>query len=69
MGSLSRQHAQERFKEALRQRLPDNPSPSETHSVYNEAIEELLGIAIDSVELDEASRQLASDPDAIDFPE
>lgn len=69
MGSLSRHRAQQRFKEALDQRLPDNPSPSETHTVYREAIDELLGIAIDSVELDAVSQRLATDPDAIDFPD
>lgn len=69
MGSLSRHRAQQRFKEALDQRLPDNPSPSETHSVYREAIGELLDIAIDAEELDAASRRLATNPDAIDFPE
>jgi hypothetical protein len=62
-------NAQNRFKQALEQRLPDNPSPSETHSTYNEAIEELLKIAIDSEELDRVSREFASNPDAIDFPE
>jgi hypothetical protein len=69
MGSLSRHRAQQRFKEALGQRLPDNPSPSETHSVYRESIDELLTIAIDAEELDAASRRVATDPDAIDFPE
>lgn len=68
MGSLSRMRAQNRFKEALDQRLPANPSPSETHTVYREAIEELLKIAIDAEELDGASQRLAADPDAIDFP-
>jgi hypothetical protein len=69
MGSLSRHRAQHRFKEALDQRLPNNPSPSETHSVYNEAIEELLKIAIDAEELDGVSHRFATDPDAIDFPD
>ncbi|EMA56731.1 hypothetical protein [Halococcus thailandensis] len=69
MGSLSRHRAKQRFKEALDQRLPDNPSPSETHSVYRETIDELLAIAIDEEELDAASRRLASNPDAIDFPD
>lgn len=69
MGSLSRIRAQNRFKQALDQRLPDNPSPSETHTVYREAIEELLDITVDSVELDAASQRLATDPDAIDFPD
>jgi pyruvate/oxaloacetate carboxyltransferase len=62
-------NARNRFKEALDQRLSDKPSPTETHTVYNEAIEELLKIAIDSVEIDDVSRQFASNPDAIDFPE
>jgi hypothetical protein len=69
MGSLSRHRAQQRFKEALDQRLPDNSSPSETHSVYRETIDELLDIAIDEEELDAASRRLASNPNAIDFPD
>ncbi|EMA48078.1 hypothetical protein C450_20421 [Halococcus salifodinae DSM 8989] len=68
MGSLSRHRAKHRFKEALDQRLPDNPSPSETHSVYRESINELLDIAIDVEELDATTRRLAADPDAIDFP-
>lgn len=69
MGSLSRHRAQQRFKEALDQRLPDSPSPSEVHSVYEEAVDELLDIAIDSVELDAAAQRLAADPSAIDFPD
>lgn len=68
MRSLSRHRAQQHFKEALDQRLPDNPSPSETHSVYRESIGELLDIAIDVEELDAASQRLAADPDAIAFP-
>ena len=68
MGSLSRHRAQHRFTEALDQRLPTNPSPSETHSVYCEALDELLGIVIDVEELDAARRRLAPDPNAIDFP-
>lgn len=69
MGSLSRHRAQQRFKEALEQRLSDNPSPSEIHSVYGEAVDELLDTAIDSVEIDAAARRLAVDPNAIDFPD
>lgn len=69
MGSLSRHRAQQRFKEALDQRLSDNPSPSEVHSVYKEAIDELLNIAVDSGELNAAARRLAAEPDAIEFPE
>jgi hypothetical protein len=69
MGSLSRHRAQQRFKEALDQRLPDNPSPGETQSVYNEAIEELLKIVIDSEELDGVSQRFATNHDAINFPD
>lgn len=69
MGSLSRHRTQQRFEEALEQRLPDNSSPSETHSVYRESIDELLSIAIDTEELNAASRRVATDPNAIDFPE
>jgi len=68
MGSLSQHRAQQRFKQALGQRLPDTPSPSETHSAYEEAVEELLRIAIDAEELDKAARRVATDPDDIDFP-
>ncbi|MFA9517033.1 hypothetical protein ACERIT_07425 [Halopenitus sp. H-Gu1] len=69
MGSLSRHRAQQRFREALDQRLPDTSSPTETHSAYEEAIEELLGIALDADELNKAACRLATDPDAIDFPD
>lgn len=61
-------NARNRFKQALDQRLPDNPSPSETHTVYREGIDELLKIAIDAEELDKVSREFAAEPDAIDFP-
>jgi hypothetical protein len=69
MGSLSRHRAQQRFRDALDQRLPDTPTPTETHSAYEEAIEELLGIAVDAGELNKAACRLAIDPDAIDFPD
>lgn len=67
MKNLSRLHSRDRFREALDQRLPDNPSPSELHSIYGETIEELLKIS-DWSELDHVSYQIASDPDDIDFP-
>lgn len=69
MGSLSRHRAQQRFRKALDQRLPDTSSPTETHSAYEEAIEELLGIALDADELNTAACRVATDPDAIDFPD
>lgn len=69
MGSLSRHRAQERFREALDQRLQDNHSPSEMHSIYEEAVDELLTIGIDAEELNGAARRIAVDPDSIDFPD
>jgi len=68
MGSLSRHRAQQRFRDALKQQLSNTPTPTEVHSTYEEAIEELLGIAIDAEELNKAACRLATDPDAIDFP-
>ena len=68
MGSLARNRAKNRFRAALKQRLPDGPSQSDTNSAYDEAVTELLDIAIDVEELDKATRRLASNPGEIDFP-
>lgn len=69
MGSLSRHRAEQRFRKALDQRLPDTSNPTGTRPAYEEAIEELLGIAFDTNELNKAACRLATDPDAVDFPD
>ncbi len=69
MGSLSRHRAQQRFRKALDQRLQDTSSPTETYSAYEEAIEELIGLALNADELNKAACRVATDPDAIDFPD
>jgi len=68
MGSLARNRAKNRFRAALKQRLPDSSSHCETNSAYDEAVTELLDIAIDVEELDKATRRLATNPDEISFP-
>ncbi|WP_254841553.1 MULTISPECIES: hypothetical protein [Haloarculaceae] len=69
MGSLSRHRAEQRFRKALDQRLPDTSNPTGTRSAYEEATEELLGIAVDTNELNKAACHLVTVPDAIDFPD
>jgi hypothetical protein len=69
MGSLSRHRAKQRFRKTLDQRLPDTSNPTGTRNAYEEAIEELLGVAVDTNELNKATCRLTTDPDAIDFPE
>lgn len=69
MGSLSRQRATNRFQTALQQRLDAAGDPNEAQQAYDDALDSLVDIAIDSVELDRVARQLATNPDAIDFPE
>ncbi|MDT3436753.1 hypothetical protein [Haloarcula sp. 1CSR25-25] len=69
MGSLSRHRAEQRFRKALDQRLPDTSNPTGTRSAYEEATEVLLGIAVYTNELNKAACHLATDPDAIDFPD
>jgi len=69
MGSLSRQRAANRFQTALQQRLDVASDPTEAQQAYGDALEALIKIAIDEVELDRVARGLATNPDAIDFPE
>lgn len=69
MGQLSRHRAKERFRIALNQRLPEDENPTDERMVHQEAIGELLDIAMDSGELDRVTRSFADNPDAIDFPE
>lgn len=67
MGSLSRQRATNRFQTALQQRLDAAEDPNEAQQAYDDALDGLVNIAIDSVELDRVARNLATNPDAIDF--
>jgi hypothetical protein len=69
MGTLSHHRAANRFQTALQQRLEAASDPNAAQQAYDDALEALISIAIDEVELDRAARALATDPDAIDFPE
>jgi hypothetical protein len=69
MGSLSQQCAANRFQTALQQRLDVASDPNEAQQAYDDALEALINIAIDEIELDRVARELATNPDAIDFPE
>jgi hypothetical protein len=69
MGSLSQQRAANRFQTALQQRLDVASDPNEAQQAYDDALEALINIAIDEIELDRVARELATNPDAIDFPE
>jgi hypothetical protein len=68
MGSFSRQRATNRFQTAFQQRLDAASDPNEAQQAYDDAIEGLVSIVIDETELDRVSRNLAANPDAIDFP-
>lgn len=69
MGSHSRQRAANRFQTALQQRLDATSDPNEAQQAYDDALEGLIKIAIDEIELDRVAWELATNPDAIDFPE
>jgi hypothetical protein len=69
MGTLSHHRAANRFQTALQQRLEAASDPNAAQQAYDDALEALISIAIDEVELDRAARALATDPDAFDFPE
>lgn len=68
MGSLTRQRAANRFQTALQQRLDAARDPNEAQQAYDDALDGLVDIAIDSVELDRVARNLATTPGVIDFP-
>ena len=69
MGTLSHHRAANRFQTALRQRLDAASDPNAAQQAYDDALEALISIASVDVELDRAARSIATDPDAIDFPE
>ena len=69
MGSLSQQRAANRFQTALQQRLDVASDPNEAQQAYDDALEALINIATDEIKLDRVARELATNPDAIDFPE
>jgi hypothetical protein len=69
MGSLSHHRAANRFQIALQQRLDVASDPNEAQQAYEDALEGLICIVIDEIELDRVARELATNPDAIGFPE
>ena len=69
MGSLSQHRAANRFQTTLQQHLDAASDPNEAQQAYDDALEALINIAIDEIELDRVARELATNPDAIDFPE
>ncbi|WP_255152990.1 hypothetical protein [Halorarius halobius] len=69
MGSLSRHRAANRFQTALQQRLDAASDPNEAQQAYDDALEGLIKIASDEIELDRVAWELATNPDTIDFPE
>jgi hypothetical protein len=69
MGDLAYRHAQNRVRTALSQRLETADTPADQHATYEDAINRLLRIAIDSEELDRIAVDLVVDPDAIDWPD
>ena len=69
MGSLARHRAANRFQIALQQRLGAASDQKEVQQVYDDALVAFIKIVLDDVELDRVSMELATDPDAIEFPE
>lgn len=69
MGDLAFNHAQNRVRTALNQRLEVAETPPDQHAVYEDAIDRLLRIAIDSEELDRVAADFAIDVTAIDWPD
>lgn len=69
MGSFSRQRAANRFQTAFQQRLDAVLDPNEAQQAYDDALEALIKITLDDVELDRVARELSTNPDVIDFPE
>lgn len=69
MGSLTRQRSRERFFDALQQRIERADNSVQEKQTYREVIGKLADIAIDEEELDRVSKELATDPSKIDFPD
>jgi hypothetical protein len=69
MGDLTHNHAQTRVRTALNQRLEAAETPSDQHAVYEDAIDRLLRIAVDSEELDQLAADFALDVTALDWPD
>ena len=69
MGTRSHHRAANRFQTAPQQRLEAASDANAAQQPYDDALEALISIAIDEVELDRAARALATDPDDIDFLE
>lgn len=69
MGSSARQRTAKRFQTALQQRLDAVSDPNEAQQAYDDVIEGLVSIAIDETELDRIARNIATNLDAIDFPQ
>ena len=67
MGSLSQHRAANRFQTALQQRLDAASDPNEAQQAYDDALEALVSIAIDEIELDRIAQEFATNPDAIGF--
>ena len=68
MGSLSQHRAANRFQTALQQRLDAASDPNEAQQAYDDALEALVSIAMDEIELDRIAQEFATNPDAIGFP-
>jgi|GEM_PF-6429311 len=68
MGSLSQHRAANRFQTALQQRLDAASDPNEAQQAYDDALEALVSIAMDEIELDRIAQKFATNPNAIDFP-
>jgi hypothetical protein len=68
MGSLSQHRAANRFQTTLQQHLDAASDPNEAQQAYDDALEALVSIAIDEIELDRIAQEFAINPDAIGFP-
>lgn len=66
MGDLSRMNAAGRYRDAVRQRLDDGEEPED---ILWEVIGHLERSAMDSMEIDRMTREMALNEGEIDFPD
>jgi hypothetical protein len=69
MGSMTLMRAQNRFTDALQQKLDTVETAEEREGVYKTAIDELVKVAMDGEEIHRIAVYLAEDPEALDWPD
>jgi|AntDeeMetagen192_2_1112575.scaffolds.fasta_scaffold12189_3 hypothetical protein len=68
MGGVTLMYAQERFIEALDERLEEVDDPNERESIYRQCVERLSELSADEVALDNFSKEIAVEGSSVVFP-